>query len=220
MQRILDETGTAPGALALAEFALAQLYDKRQDDALTETAYEAIGGVAGAIDGLAEDAVKKAGAAQDEEALSRLFVAVASVEERGQELAVVRRRAAKSDLPGAALTLAEYLVDKRLLVSSGGASDQAAVFEVGHEAIFTHWKRFNSWNRSLRRGFGPAPPSRTGGSRMGESPARARNALGLGKTEARAGGAEEAQSPLTPAARCGCRRSGHRHLAHPGGPAA
>ena len=145
VQRILDETGTAPGALALAEFALAQLYDKRQDDELTETAYEAFGGVAGAIDGLAEDAVKKAGAAQDEEALSRLFVAVASVEERGQELAVVRRRASESDLPGAALTLAECLVDKRLLVSSGGASDQATVFEVGHEAIFTHWKRFNSW---------------------------------------------------------------------------
>lgn len=145
VQRILDETGTAPGALALAEFALAQLYDKRQDDELTETAYEAFGGVAGAIDGLAEDAVERAGAAQDEEALSHLFVAIASVEERGQELAVVRRRAAKSDLPGAALTLAECLVDKRLLVSSGGASDQAAVFEVGHEAIFTHWKRFNSW---------------------------------------------------------------------------
>ena len=57
VQRLLDDTGAAPGALALAEFALAQLYERRLGNDLTEAAYEAIGGVAGAIDGLAERAV-------------------------------------------------------------------------------------------------------------------------------------------------------------------
>jgi hypothetical protein len=146
VQRILDDTGTGPGALALAEFALAKLYDRSSDDnALTQTAYEGIGGVAGAIDGLAEEAVKNVGEGLDEEAFSRLFLAIASVEEKGQELVVVRRRATKSELPEAALNLAQHLVDERLLVSTGDTGDQPAVYEVGHEAVFTHWKRFRNW---------------------------------------------------------------------------
>ena len=160
VQRILADTGTGPGALALVEFALAKLYEMSSDDnTLTETTYERIGGVAGAIDELAEEAVKNAGDALDEEALSRLFLAIASVEEKGQELAVVRRRAAKSELPEAALNLAEELVYERLLVSTGGgSSDQPSVYEVGHEAVFTHWKRFKKWHEvygedlALRRG--------------------------------------------------------------------
>ena len=148
VQRILADTGTGPGALALVEFALAKLYEMSSDDnTLTETAYERIGGVAGAIDELAEEAVNNAGDPLDEEALSRLFLAIASVEEKGQELAVVRRRAAKSELPEAARNLAQQLVDERLLVSTGGGtSDQPAVYEVGHEAVFTHWKRFKKWH--------------------------------------------------------------------------
>ncbi len=152
VQRILEDTGTAPGALAMAEFALAQLYEAKLDDTLTETAYETIGGVAGAIEGLAEKAVKmaeeelrKSGAVLDAEAWSRLFVAIASVEDRGQEMAVVRRRATESDLPGTTLTLAQHLVENRLLASSGGTSDQPAVYEVGHEAVFSHWGRFKDW---------------------------------------------------------------------------
>lgn len=155
VQRLLDDTGTAPGALALAEFALAQLYERRVGKTLTEAAYVALGGVAGAIDGLAEHAVALAervlaqdGAMLDDEAWSRLFVAIASVEEQGTELAVVRRRAAASDLPGPVLTLVQHLVDARLLVSGGGSGsvgDQPAHYEVGHEAVFSHWKRFKGW---------------------------------------------------------------------------
>ena len=75
-------------------------------------------------------------------------MAIASVEEKGDGLAVVRRRAAASELPPAALTLAQHLVDKRLLVSSGGESGglgQPAMLEVGHEAVFKHWQRFKDW---------------------------------------------------------------------------
>ena len=60
VQRLLDDTGTAPGALALVEFALSQLYKQRHGKALTADAYEQIGRVAGAIDGLARQAVELA----------------------------------------------------------------------------------------------------------------------------------------------------------------
>lgn len=81
----------------------------------------------------------------DEEAISPLFLAIASVEQRdnaaGGALAVVRRRAAKGDLPEAALILAQQLDGKRILVGS----EQPAVYEVGHEAVFSHWERFKDW---------------------------------------------------------------------------
>jgi hypothetical protein len=156
VQRILQDTGTAPGALALAEFALSQLYDRKTDSALTEGAYLAIGGVAGAIDQLAEDAVKAAeitlaedGRSLSEEAFSSLFLAIASVEQRSDEesevLAVVRRRAPKNELTETALVLVQHLVGQRILVSRQERGDQPVVYEVGHEAVFSHWQRFKGW---------------------------------------------------------------------------
>ncbi|HRB98310.1 MAG TPA: SUMF1/EgtB/PvdO family nonheme iron enzyme, partial [Nitrosomonas sp.] len=156
VQRILDDTGSGPGALALVEFALSLLYDRKDSDALTETAYTAMGGVAGAINSLAEQAVTQAKEALkqdakvlDEEAISRLFLAIASVEQCDNEssvaLAVVRRRAVKGDLPEATLILAQQLVDKRILVSREGSNEQPAVYAVGHEAVFSHWERFKDW---------------------------------------------------------------------------
>ncbi|SFM73119.1 nSTAND1 domain-containing NTPase [Nitrosomonas communis] len=156
VQRILQDTGTAPGALALAEFALSQLYDRKTDSTLTEDAYSAIGGVAGAIDRLAEDAVKNAentlaenGKSLDEETFSRLFLAIASVEQRSDEeneaMVVVRRRAVKDELSETALVLGQHLVDQRILVSRQERSDQLVIYEVGHEAVFNHWYRFKEW---------------------------------------------------------------------------
>lgn len=156
VQRILDDTGSGPGALALAEFALSLLYDRRDGDVLTEATYEAIGGVTGAIDSLAEQAVARAKEALkqdakilDEEVISRLFLAIASVEQRDNEssgaLAVVRRRAVKGDFPGTTLILAQQLVDKRILVSREGSNEQPAIYEAGHEAVFSHWERFKEW---------------------------------------------------------------------------
>ena len=156
VQRILDDTGIAPGALALVEFALSQLYERRDGDALNEAAYVRIGGVAGAIEDLAERAVRqaelaitRAGGVLNDEAWSRLFAAIASVEERGTGLAVVRRRATVGELPRAAITLAQHLIEQRLLGGSGGGgaviAEQPAVYEVGHEAVFSHWKRFRDW---------------------------------------------------------------------------
>ncbi|WP_297325424.1 SUMF1/EgtB/PvdO family nonheme iron enzyme [Nitrosomonas sp.] len=151
VQRILDDTGTAPGALALAEFTLAQLYQQRRGNELTEDAYTAIGGVAGAIEGLAEKAVARAQEIipLDDKVFSGLFLNIASVEQQSSDkneaLTVVRRRAAQHELSEPALLLAKYLVDQRILVSRQDSSDSPVIYEVGHEAVFSHWKRFQEW---------------------------------------------------------------------------
>ncbi len=162
VQRILTDTGTAPGALALAEFALAQLYAdlsaRRQDNnklnQLSEDAYQTIGGVAGAINGLAEEAVTAAQAetALNDETFAQLFRHIASVEQRSDDgteaMAVVRRRATQHDLsqPVSVLTLARHLVERRILVSRQDNSDAPVMYEVGHEAVFSHWRRFKDWH--------------------------------------------------------------------------
>lgn len=152
VQRILNDTGTAPGALALAEFALAQLYARRNGHELTEAAYQAIGGIAGAIDGLAEEAVSRTQQTiiLDDDVFSRLFFAIASVKQRNDDgvgsLAVVRRRAPQQELPQPVLTLAQQLVDRRILVSRQDGHDQPVTIEVGHEAVFSHWQRFKDWH--------------------------------------------------------------------------
>lgn len=152
VQRILNDTGTAPGALALAEFALAQLYARRNGNELPDAAYDAIGGIAGAINGLAEEAVTRAQQANnlDEETFSRLFIAIASVEQRNDDgtgsLTVVRRRAQPHELSPPALQLARQLIERRILVSRQDGNDQPAIIEVGHEAVFSHWQRFKDWH--------------------------------------------------------------------------
>ena len=54
-QRILDDAGTDPGALALLAFALHELYEARTPQGqLRHAAYDAFGGVRGAISRRAE----------------------------------------------------------------------------------------------------------------------------------------------------------------------
>ncbi len=47
--RLLDDSGTEPGALALTAFALSELYKKRKENRFTLKAYDEFGGVQGAI---------------------------------------------------------------------------------------------------------------------------------------------------------------------------
>ena len=150
VNRILEDTGTAPGALALAEYP-SQLYDRRDGNSLTEAAYARSAAsqaqsIASPNKRCGRQAKPKKGDSElDEEAWSRLFLAIAGVEEKGEELAVVRRRAPKPDLAGGAVTLAEHLVDTRILVSSQGMGGQPVAYEVAHEAVFSHWERFKEW---------------------------------------------------------------------------
>jgi hypothetical protein len=150
VDRILTDAGTPP-ALALVQFALAQLYERKANDTLSEADYDAIGRVFGAIDRQAAQALSEAKATVDalgtplNDVLSRLLLVIASVEEKEDKVVVVRRRAAKSELSPAALTLAGHLVEKRLLVASQGPDDAGAVYEVAHEAVFSHWKAFGEW---------------------------------------------------------------------------
>lgn len=143
-ERILTDTGSEPGALALMAYTLDELHQacQRADSSLLSHAtYDALGRVQGAIGARAEGVFSKLDtAAQD--TLSHVFRELVEVDERGT---ATRQRAPLSRFKGnrAAQTLVERFTDARLLTTSG--SDRDAVVEVAHEALFRHWARLKTW---------------------------------------------------------------------------
>lgn len=142
-QRLLDDAGVGPGAMPLIAFTLNQLYRQATDASeLTIAAYEAFGGVQGAVEKRAEEALK--GLELDiDRVLHRLFTHLVEVNE--QEIAT-RRRALKSELDDEAATVAEALIEARLLISGEGKDNQPTL-EVAHETVLTGWTRLQQWIR-------------------------------------------------------------------------
>ncbi|MFZ0256499.1 MAG: SUMF1/EgtB/PvdO family nonheme iron enzyme, partial [Gammaproteobacteria bacterium] len=137
--RILEDTGTAPGALALLASALAELYEGRTPDGtLTHAAYDAFGGVKGVISKRATETYDRLDDAA-KGALGDVFKELVEVEpKRGIP---TRKRAPQDDFQGmpAALRLIEAFTHRRLLVRSEGS------VEVAHEALLTHWEVLSRW---------------------------------------------------------------------------
>jgi len=60
VNRIIDDTGTAPGQLPLVEFTLARLWERRAAGLLTHQVYEELGGISGTLARYAEDVYENA----------------------------------------------------------------------------------------------------------------------------------------------------------------
>jgi hypothetical protein len=82
----------------------------------------------------------------DEVALSRVFHALADVDEAGS---AVRKRARLDELVPAERSLVERLVKARLLVTDRDAAGVPYV-KVAHEAVLRHWPRFSDWLKDNR----------------------------------------------------------------------
>jgi hypothetical protein len=147
VQRIIDDTGTEPGALALMAFALWQLCEtlKGTGSLLTHAAYDGFKGVHGAIGKRAEDTFNSLKGKKTvlETAFGCVFRELVEVNEHGVG---TRRRARLSRLTGGdeAEAMVSALTDARLLVTGRG-EDHEPMVEVAHEAIFTSWPRVKTW---------------------------------------------------------------------------
>jgi formylglycine-generating enzyme required for sulfatase activity len=142
-QRLLDDAGEGPGAMAVIAFTLNRLYDRERDSCcLSIQAYEAIGGVKGAIEKRAETALT--GLPGDMAAvLPKLFAHLVEVNEQG---VATRRRALQSLLQGEIKLAAKALTDARLLVTGKGEEDRPTL-EIAHETVLSGWQRMQSWTR-------------------------------------------------------------------------
>jgi len=129
-------------------FALAQLYEQRTDDRrLTHAAYEAFGGVQGAISRRAEDSYLGLDAAA-QATLPAVFRELVEVDPTEAGWVATRRRAKLDQAaPTAeAQRLVTAFTKARLLQQGAGAGEgQAPVAEVAHEALLRTWPRLTDW---------------------------------------------------------------------------
>jgi Sulfatase-modifying factor enzyme 1 len=143
VKRILEETGSGPGALALMAFAMRELYKNRDPDGVMSfKAYDCFGGVSRAIGVRAEEEFEKLDS-EAQAALPHVFRELIQVNESGT---ATRQRAPFDRMTRfpAAARLIHAFVNARLLVTSDVEGPSSSL-EVAHEAILLIWPRLNRW---------------------------------------------------------------------------
>ena len=145
---VLDQ----PGALPLLQYALTELFDRREGQLLTRSAYRDVGGVSGALAATAEEVYSEM-AEPGQVAARQLFLGLVAV---GDGEADTRRPADLLDL--ASLDVGqEALADclsvfgaARLLSFDRDPRSGAPTVEIAHEALIVAWERLQSWIETAR----------------------------------------------------------------------
>ena len=149
---MLADVAEEPGALPLMEYALTELFERREGRVLTLAAYREIGGVAGALGRRAEElyaGLDEAGA----EAARQLFLRLVSL---GEGVEDTRRRAPRSEIASldvdqqAMNAVVDRFGSSRQLSFDRDARTAEPTIELAHEAMLTAWPRVHSWIDAAR----------------------------------------------------------------------
>lgn len=163
VNRVLEDVKGAPGELPLLEHALLELYERRDGGRLFLQAYDAIGGISGALVNRAESEYKKLDDTE-KEILRKMFVL--RLIQPGEGTEDTRRRATKEELlsinqtffrgSGGGLSkknpgrrrqenVLSKWIDSRLLTSARDTSGTLELVDVAHEALIRKWDRLREW---------------------------------------------------------------------------
>jgi WD40 repeat protein/serine/threonine protein kinase/two-component SAPR family response regulator len=161
---IVSDVQDEPGALPLLQYALTELFDRRQDSYMTLTAYNEIGGVSGALARRAEDLFARLDV-DDQDTARQVFLRLVSLGEGGVD---TRRRVPRSELVQVAPpetgsktsntapnhSKIEHLLDLfgryRLLTFDHDPLTRGPTVEVAHEALLLKWERLRNWLETYR----------------------------------------------------------------------
>jgi len=142
---ILEDASRDPAALPLLQYALCELYRRRDETArtLTFAAYENLGGVEGALGRRAADTFDGL-PPEARAALPEILPLLVTVDVAGEQ-AAVRRRAPLAELKGtpARRMLTESLIAARFLTTD--REDDIAVAGLAHEALLRRWDPLADW---------------------------------------------------------------------------
>jgi DNA-binding SARP family transcriptional activator/WD40 repeat protein len=147
VDRIVSEVKDQPGALPLLEFSLTELFEQRDSDLLTLDAYEASGGVLGAL-GRRAESIYASLDSEGRDAARETFLRLVNVSEVGRD---TRRRVRLSELERLGFTdvtlrgMLYAYATHRLLTFDRDPITRGPTVEVAHEAILTEWPRLNTW---------------------------------------------------------------------------
>jgi WD40 repeat protein/DNA-binding SARP family transcriptional activator len=143
--QMVAEVTDQPGALPLLQYALTELFDGRQDATLTAEAYQAIGGLTGALARRA-DATYGGLADGQREVARQLFLRLVTP---GEGVEDTRRRAIVEHVtalaPEVMPDVLQAFGDARLLSFDRDPETRAPTVEVAHEALLREWPRLRGW---------------------------------------------------------------------------
>jgi KaiC/GvpD/RAD55 family RecA-like ATPase len=154
---ILQEVAAQPDCLPLLEYALKEMWRKRQSRVMGHALYEAVGKVEGAISQHADAVLQTLPEAERQLALRALTRLVRVAGEDNE--ADTRLRLPLSELPEAEREVLQTFVAARLLVAKREESTGVDTIEVSHEALIRRWEKlrgaldsdreFLMWRRRL-----------------------------------------------------------------------
>jgi formylglycine-generating enzyme required for sulfatase activity len=142
--RILDAVGGEPGNLPLLEFCLSLLCARRQGGHMRQAAYEAIGGVQGAIVRQADTVIDEIEARDPGrgEVARDVFLQLVQLGEGTED---TRRRAVLREFGATARPVVTDLATARLVVTGRDPGGGQETVEVAHEALIRRWPRLQAW---------------------------------------------------------------------------
>jgi WD40 repeat protein/DNA-binding SARP family transcriptional activator len=136
-----------PGALPLLQYALTELFERRDEGTLSLSAYQAMGAVAGALSARA-DRIYQATDPDGRRAIKQIFLRLVTLGEGRQD---TRRRVARSELDS--LEVEHQAIDgvleafgrHRLLTFDREPATREPTVEIAHEALLSAWQRLRTW---------------------------------------------------------------------------
>jgi WD40 repeat protein/serine/threonine protein kinase len=150
---IVGDVNQQPGGLPLLQFALTELFERRDGFTLTQSAYTESGGVLGSLARRADEVYDQLDTAGQESA-RQLFLRLVTLGEGTED---TRRRILQSEV------LASKAVDKRsmqnvieaflkyrLLTADYEPLTRTPTIEIAHEALIRVWARLKSWLNANR----------------------------------------------------------------------
>ncbi|MEM1309413.1 MAG: WD40 repeat domain-containing protein, partial [Cyanobacteria bacterium P01_H01_bin.153] len=146
VNRILQDVKNEPGNLPLLEFALTELWKRRDQKLLTHQAYEAINQVQGALARHADTQYQTL-SPQAQQQVRRIFVQLVRP---GQGTEDTRRLATRTELGNADWSVVKQLADARLVVTSLDPTQKQETVEVVHEALIRNWGQLRQWMETDR----------------------------------------------------------------------
>jgi WD40 repeat protein/DNA-binding SARP family transcriptional activator len=145
--QVASDVAEQPGALPLVQYALTELFERRQEGRLTLEAYREIGGVGGALAARAEHLFASRQLV-DRDAVRELFLRLVTL---GEGTPDTRRRVRLSELasieadPHAMESALDAYGRHRLLTFDRDPGTREPTVEVAHEALLGAWDRLRGW---------------------------------------------------------------------------
>ncbi|HET6984772.1 MAG TPA: BTAD domain-containing putative transcriptional regulator, partial [Myxococcaceae bacterium] len=144
---MIADVAHQPGALPLLQYALTELFERRDEDRLSLAAYQDAGGVAGALSARAEQIYEATGPS-GERATKQAFLRLVTLGEGRED---TRRRVTRSELD--AVEVEQEAIDgvldtfarHRLLTFDREPSTREPTVEIAHEALLSAWERLRMW---------------------------------------------------------------------------